>query len=105
MTKKRRQYRVGEKLQTILAAELQRVADPRFSLVTISSVVMSSDLRYASVYWVATGGVERIAEVQEAFDGAVSRFRRSVADRLGTRFVPEIRFFYDDTMDAADHIE
>ncbi len=105
MTTRRRQYRVGEKLQTIVAQELQRVGDPRFSMVTISSVVMSPDLRYASVYWVASGGEGRIPEVEEAFEGAQGRIRRVVAKSLGTRFVPELRFFYDNTLDTVDHIE
>ncbi|NMC62353.1 MAG: 30S ribosome-binding factor RbfA, partial [SAR324 cluster bacterium] len=92
MTNKRRMYRVGEKLQAIIAKELLRVGDPRFSMVTISSVVMSSDLRYASVYWVVAGGNERVVEVEEAFEGARGRFRKIVGSKLGIRFVPELKF-------------
>ena len=105
MSSKRRTYRVGEKLQTILARELQRVGDNRFELVTISSVMMSPDLKVANIYWVASGGAARREEVQEAFDGAAGRFRRAAAADLGVRFVPELRFFYDDTLDTAEQIE
>lgn len=105
MATKRRAYKVGERVQAILARELQKVADPRFSLVTLTSVVVTQDLHYANVYWIASGGTERNAEVSEAFEGASGRFRKVVASELGTRFAPELRFFYDDTLDAVDNIE
>ena len=105
MTTKRRTYKVGEKLHEILAKEFQKVGDPRFSMVTISSVQMSTDLRYAKVYWLASGDKERLSEIDEAFEHAQSRFKKIIAAQLGVRFVPEIRFFYDDTFDAADEIE
>ena len=105
MANKRRTYRVGEKVHAIVARELQKVADPRFSMVTVSSVVVSSDLRYTKVYWVVSGGQERIAEVTEAFEHAQGRFRRAIASELGVKFVPELRFFYDDTLDTVDEVE
>jgi len=89
----------------VLASELLRVADPRFSLVTITSVVVSSDLRYAKVYWIATGGKERLPEVEEAFAAAEGLLKRALGAELGIRFVPALRFFYDDTYDTCEEVE
>ena len=50
MANKRRVYKVAERIQGLIAMELQRVADPRFHLVTITSVVVSPDLRNAKIY-------------------------------------------------------
>jgi ribosome-binding factor A len=85
-------------------------ADPRFNLVTITSVMVSPDLRNAKVYWVVSflSGVdrdERIAEVAEAFHSAEGLFRRMLGKQLGVRFVPEVRFYYDDTLDTVEHVE
>lgn len=76
------------------------MSDPRLFLVTISAVVMSKDLKYAKVYWMATGGRERVSLVQEAFDSAQGFLRTRIAKEVGLRGAPELRFFYDDTLDT-----
>jgi ribosome-binding factor A len=72
--------------------------------------MVSPDLRVAKVYWVVSmlSGVdkeERIQEVEEAFASAEGMFRRLLAKQLGVRFVPELRFYYDDTLDTVEHVE
>ena len=105
MAKKKRVYQVAERIQEIIATELQQLADPRFSLVTVTSVIVSDDLRYSKIYWVVSGGEERVGEVEEAFKGATSFLRRIIARTLDIRFVPEIKFFYDDTLDVTNSVD
>lgn len=110
MAGNRRIYQVGERIKELVAEHLIYTADPRFSLVTITSVMVSPDLRNAKVYWVVsflsdTNREERIAEVNEAFAAAQGHFRRILAKKLGVRFVPDVRFYYDDTLDTAEHVE
>jgi ribosome-binding factor A len=110
MSGQRRVFQVGERIKELVAEQLQRVADPRFSLVTITSVMVSPDLRNAKVYWVVSllGDAdrdERIAEVQEAFESAAGLFRKSISKQLGIRFTPELRFYYDDTLDTVENVE
>ena len=81
------------------------MADPRLGLVTITSVVVSPDLRHAKVYWMAGGDSARIAEVEEGFASAGGLFRRALGKELGVRFVPEIKFYYDDTFDTRDEVD
>lgn len=99
----RREYKVAEKVKEIVATELLKSNDPRLSLVTISAVTCTPDLRLAKVYWVTSG--DRRAEVQQAFDDATSFFRRAVASSMKTRFTPELRFYYDDTLDTVAEVE
>ena len=106
----RRIFQIGERIKEVVAEQLQRAADPRFSLVTITSVMVSPDLRNAKVYWVVSlvSGVdrdERIAEVQEALESAAGHFRKLLGKQLGIRFVPELRFYYDDTLDTVENVE
>ncbi len=104
MAKVSRIHRVGERIQALVANQLIRLSDPRFFLVTISSVVVSRDLRHAKVYWVATGGKERVPEVEEAFRSASGVIRAGMAKELGMRSAPQLRFFYDDTLDTQQEV-
>lgn len=110
MSGRRRVFQVGERIKELIAQDLVHTADPRFGLVTITSVMVSPDLRIAKVYWVVSfvSGVdrqERIEEVREAFEAAQGLFRRMLAKQLGVRFVPDLRFYYDDTLDTVEHVE
>lgn len=96
---------MGERIQAVVANELRRVSDPRFELVTISSVAVAPDMRSAKVYWMVSGGSERIAEVEEAFASAVGLFKRALGRDLKVRFIPDLKFFYDDTLDTAEEID
>jgi ribosome-binding factor A len=110
MAGSRRVYQVAERIKELVAAHLIHTADPRFSLVTITSVMVSPDLRQAKVYWVVsfpsnTDRDARIAEVDEAFQNAEGLFRRMLSKELGIRFVPALRFYYDDTLDTVEQVE
>lgn len=110
MAGNRRTYQVAERIKELVAEHLLYTADPRFNLVTITAVMVSPDLRNAKVYWVVsflsdTDRDERIAQVEEAFEAAERHFRRMLAKQLGVRFVPDLRFYYDDTLDTAEHVE
>lgn len=102
MANKRRSFRVGEKVQSIVAQELLRMGDPRFHLVTITSAMMSPDLRHAKIYWMVHGDVERQKEVHDAFNAANRHFRKLIAKDIGTRIIPELHFYYDDTLDYVE---
>jgi ribosome-binding factor A len=101
----RRGYRVAEKIQSIVARELTRVSDPRYHLVTVSRVDVTPDLKSAKIHWMIHGNQEKRQNAIDAFDEQKSQFRRAIASELGTRIVPEIRFFYDESFDVADRME
>ncbi len=105
MAKQRRVHRVAEKVRESVALELQRLADPRFHLVTISSAVASPDLRNVKIYWMVNGGPDRREEVADAFQSALGVFKRIVGRELGIKFVPELTFYYDDTLDASEEVQ
>lgn len=105
MSSRRRTFRVAERIQAVIANQLIKASDPRFELVTITSVAVSPDLRNAKVYWMVSGGKERVPEVQEAFESAAGLFKRSIGKDIGTRFVPELKFYYDDTLDTSEEVE
>ena len=104
MSDNRRVFRVAQAIREQLANRLLESSDDRFQMVTITGVKVTKDLRLASIYWVQTGSRDRVEEIQSAFDGARGYFRNGLADGLRLRHVPELRFFYDDTLDTVDQI-
>lgn len=105
MAEKRRMFKVSERIREIVAGCLPRSADPRFVLVTITGVIISSDLREAKIYWTAPNAKDKLDEFEKAFKKANGYFRRAVAEGLDIRFVPNLHFIYDDTMDTYDKVQ
>lgn len=110
MAESRRVYQIAERIKELLAQHLNYTADPRFNLVTITSVMISPDLRMGKVYWVVSFPSDidrkaRIAEVEGAFRAAQGHFKHTIAKKLDIRFVPTIRFYYDDTLDTVEQVE
>ena len=104
MAERRRCYRVAEKIREILSVHLLNVADPRFERVTITSVMVSTDLKEAKIYWDIFGDQKKIKLAEAAFKSAGGYFRAQMAKDLGTRYVPKLHFFYDDTREVVDQV-
>lgn len=105
MKSQRRMFRVAQAVRQQLAKQIYKSTDDRFNLVTITSVQVSPDLRHAKVYWVAHESKEALEQIGEAFVSANGFFRKGLADHLELRFIPTLRFYYDDTLDAAQNVE
>jgi len=110
MARNRRVYQIGERIKELVAEHLIHSADPRFTLVTITSVMVSPDLGLAKVYWVVSftsnmDREQRISEVEEAFEAGQGHLRHIISKQLGIRFVPHLRFYYDDTLDTVEQVE
>lgn len=103
-----RQLRVGQEIKRIIAEEINfgrvRNLEDIDVLVTIMEARVSPDLKYADVFFV-TSNSQKEKEVQEGLQLAANHFRKVVATKTALRYVPEIRFFIDDTMAEADKIE
>ena len=101
-----RSDRVSGQIQKVLSdILLKKIKDPRLEAATITSVKMSRDLKFARVYFVTSGGKESIKEAIEGFKSALGYVKRKLASQLGLRYMPELRFFYDDSFDYGSHID
>lgn len=104
MAEKRRIYKIAERLQSVIASELLRMSDPRFNMVTITSVVVTNDMRNAKVYFSVIGDKTVRQEADEAFISANGPLKSTVARELNLRFVPHLRFYYDDTLEVQEQV-
>jgi ribosome-binding factor A len=106
MTASSRPERVSRHIRNTLAEILRRhVKDPRLRLVTITSVDVSPDLRQAKIYFATTGDDEKIKRVLAGFEKARPYIKKLLGQELGLRYMPEIRFYYDDSLDYGARME
>ncbi len=95
----------GQVLEEITRAVLRVVKDPRIRGVTFTDAKLSKDLRYANVYYSVLGDERRQKDVREGLESARGVIKREVGRHLQMRYVPEIRFFFDHSLEQAEHIE
>ncbi|MDI6711836.1 MAG: 30S ribosome-binding factor RbfA [Anaerosomatales bacterium] len=89
-------------LAEILVSEVQ---DPRLELATVTSVEVSPDMRYADVFVTAHGGERRYAELLAGLDSAKGRIRAALGGRVAMKYLPELRFHIDESVDTGQRIE
>src|SRR5690348_6614690 len=101
-----RASRVGDQIQAELASLLTReVHDPGIGFLTITSVKVSPDLQQARVYYTTIGDDKARRESARALDRATPFLRRQIGQRLRLKRVPELTFFYDESIEKGDRVE
>jgi len=101
-----RTRKIGELLQRELATLIPReIDDPRAANVTITSVDVAPDLSHAKVYLTHLGGATTAAKAVTALNHAAGFLRRALMKRVVLRHVPDLRFFYDASIETGDQIE
>lgn len=91
-----------EEVSDILHRE---VGDPRMSLITVTGVKVSDDLRHAKIYVVEMGQETCQAETRDALKKAAGFIRRELGKRLQMRYVPEIDFLVDESFAYGNRID
>lgn len=74
-------------------------------MTTITGVKVSRDLRNARVYFTTSGGKKCRQEASEGFKSAVGYVKRTLAQQLGLRYMPDVKFFYDESFDYGSKID
>ena len=79
-----------------LAQLLERdVKDPRVGFATVTSVILTGDLRSARVYVSILGDQEQKRQGMEGLTAAANFLRYQLAHRLNLRYTPSIEFHLD----------
>jgi ribosome-binding factor A len=100
-----RPLRVAELIKRELAVLIPReLNDPRARLATITTVDLSPDLKSARIYFTLLAGEAGAAPVLAVFKKAAGHLRRELASRLALRVVPELRFYFDTSVERGDRL-
>ncbi len=96
--------RINEEIQRELSMLIRTVKDPRVQgLVSITAVDTTPDLRYAKVF-VSVLDKSAAPGVLKGLKSASGYLRRGLGSALSLRYVPELVFQPDDSIDKGAHI-
>jgi len=91
-----RKDKVQDAVQKEVSSIIQNeIKDPRLGFVTITSVEMTDDLRYAKIFFSVLGKEEDYKKTGEALESAQGFIRKLIAQRIQLRFAPELSFRQD----------
>lgn len=98
-----------EKFENLVKEEISliflfKLKDPLFGFVTITNVKVTPDLKLAKIY-LSVLEKEKRDEVLNKINGQSKYIRSELASRIRVKFVPELKFFIDDTIDYVEKIE
>ncbi len=98
--------RVGEQIRQELSRMLsQQIQDPGIGFLTLTRVTVTPDLQLARVLYTVIGDDKQRRDTKKALDRALPFLRRQIASRVRLRRVPELQFFYDESIEQQDRIE
>ena len=100
MLENRRIDRVSALIQKELSFIIHRsLKDPRVKFCTITQVEVSLDLKYADVKVSVIGENQQKQGAMAGLKSAAGYLRREVGRRIDLRYVPELRFKLDQSID------
>ena len=108
MSKKQTAFNRGEKIaskvQTLVAEILQRnfMDDDLIRGVSLVGAESHGGMQFVKLFFYVH---DKRQETQKRLDGITKMVRFELAKKIDQKYVPEIRFVYDDTIERADRIE
>ena len=101
-----RPTRVADQIRVEISDLLAReVHDPGIGFLTVTHVKVTPDLQQARVYYTTLGDEKGRRETERALQRATAFLRRQLGSRLRLRRVPELQFFFDESIERQDRIE
>jgi ribosome-binding factor A len=98
----KRSERVAEEIHKEISSIIRRsVKDPRLHRVTITHIKVSPDLKHAGVYFSIIGDVTAKEDAIKGFKRAGQFIRKELGHHLKLRWTPDLRFYYDDSIEQA----
>ncbi|MCR5194648.1 MAG: ribosome-binding factor A [Alphaproteobacteria bacterium] len=100
-----RNDRVASKVQTLVAEILRDdyAEDALISGVSLVGAVAHGGLQFVKLFFVTRN--TDVNAVQKKLDSETRAIRFELARRMNQKYVPEIKFTYDDTMERAARID
>jgi ribosome-binding factor A len=98
--------RVGGQVQRAISELLHKsIRDPRLNAATISEVKMAPDLKLAKIYYTLRDSASTRKDAQAGFNSASGFMKKALARELGLRYMPDLKFYYDDSFDYGAKID
>ncbi len=103
---RRRVEKVAEAIKEEVSEIIQKkVNDPRIGFLTVTSVELSNNLRYAKIFFSVYGGQDEKVKALKGLKCASQFIRGEIGQRIKLRYTPEIVFKWDESLGKAAHID
>lgn len=100
MANLQRRRRVSDQIQKELSEIIRLdLNDPRIGMITLSAVEISADFAVAKIFYTHMGGAEDRENAKAGLLRAAGFLRTALGKRLRIHNTPELRFFYDDSIE------
>lgn len=100
-----RPERVGEQiLKETTGLLLRSIKDPRVAQVTLTGIRVSRDLSVARLYFTVPDPQDR-GDAEQGLKSAAPFIRRELSQLMNLRFMPAIRFQYDESISHGRRID
>jgi len=99
-------YRV-DKVEKLIKEQISEIMLHKFhelGFITITNVKVSPDLKIAKIY-LSVLEKEKREIILDRLNNKIGQIRTELAHRIRIKFVPELKFFIDDTLDYVEKIE
>jgi ribosome-binding factor A len=100
-----RMARVNELVLECLADEVERLSDPRLGFVTLTGVEVSTDLRFADVYFSVVGPGADPDQTAAGLRSATPHLRSVLGRQVRMKYLPDLRFHLDPSVEQGERIE
>lgn len=101
-----RPEKVGEQIHKEVTRMLMfNIKDPRLSQVTITGVKVSRDIGSARIYFTVADEANDRKDAERGLKSAAAYIRRELGQVMRLRFIPEIRFQYDESVGYGQKID
>ena len=84
---------------------LKEIKDPRVGFVTLTRVKVSRDLKYAKIYFSVLSSLGKVEDSLAGLKSAHDFFRSELNKRIRLRYIPQLDFIVDDSLDYVEKIE
>lgn len=98
-----RMLRVNKVVREALADELERCNDPRLTMVTLTGVNVSPDLRHATVFYAALGRHDD--DIPAALQSAAPHLRAVLGEQVRLKYLPRLQFREDPAIEGGERVE
>jgi ribosome-binding factor A len=100
-----RAERLAEVIKVETSDIIQRdLKDPRIGFVSITDVVVSADLRHAKIFVSVLGDDDAKHRTMEGLERARGHVRTELGARLRIRYVPEVLFRLDTSIERGERV-
>ncbi|MCP4400547.1 MAG: 30S ribosome-binding factor RbfA [bacterium] len=102
-------YKRADRVKHLIQQELSRILqmeikDPRVQFVTVTKVSLSVDLRNAKIFVSSLDASHNREELLAGLKRASGYVRGELGRRLKLKYIPQIEFVSDDSLDKQDRL-